>query len=154
MGIQKGSEVFSGIKFAVGGLLELANAKVVLNKFSAKTAAYTITENDSGTIFTNRGSGAFVKFTLPINPRQGLVYLFISVEDQQITIALDDSLEAEHEAGGSTRAYMITFNKTNTKTVYYSTVGEKIGACGIAIADGSNWIFVNLSPNTMSTAGW
>lgn len=105
--------------------------------FVAKTSDYTIKARDCGTVFTNRGASGAVAFTLPA-VEAGLHYWFVGIANQNISIA------------APTADTLVTFNDTAADSVAFSTANEKIGALAYAFCDGSNWIVVNLSPNTMT----
>src|SRR5262245_10161847 len=96
----------------------------------AKTGNYQIVAatDPSGTVFTNRGAGAAVTFTLPvITPAlAGVTYEFEGVADQNITVA---------GAAGS----VVTFNNAAATSLAASTAGQKIGAHITAYCDGTSW---------------
>lgn len=53
---------------------------------SAKTAAYTLKEAETGKAFSNSGAGGSVTFTLP-TPKPGMWFLFFKLTNQNIVIA-------------------------------------------------------------------
>ena len=54
-----------------------------------KTASYTVTPNDFGSVITTRGAGGAVTFTLPAagSTNNGEWVLFVNVADQNMIIA-------------------------------------------------------------------
>jgi hypothetical protein len=82
-----------------------------------------------GTLFTTRGAGGAVTFTLPAITGQnmaGLWYEFAGVANQNIGVAA---------AAGT----VVTFNNAAATSVTASTAGGKIGAHFRAICDGTSW---------------
>lgn len=57
------------------------------NNVVAKTSAYQVLHSDCGTLFTNRGAGGSVTFTLPASPPAGWWCEFFTVAAQAIVIA-------------------------------------------------------------------
>lgn len=96
----------------------------------AKTANYQIlsASDPSGTLFTTRGAGGAVTFTLPaVAPAlAGVFYDFDGVANQTIGVAA---------AAGT----VVTFNNAAATSVTASTAGGKIGAHFRAICDGTSW---------------
>lgn len=101
----------------------------------AKTADYTIVPagdtngvDGDGTIFTNRGAGGAVIFTLPAPAAKyaGLRYEFRGHANQTFTVGTS--------AGGAA-----SFNNAACASVACSTGGQKIGACIRAWCDGTQW---------------
>lgn len=82
----------------------------------AKTADYTVTAADNGTLFTNLGAVGAVTFTLPTRAR-GLNFGFMAIADQTITVASAGSLDD-----------IVTFNDAAADSIAFSTGGSKIGA--------------------------
>lgn len=80
----------------------------------AKTADYTVTAADNDTIFTTRGAGAAVNFTLPTLAR-GLHFQFVNEADQNLTVTA---------AAADT---MVVFNDLAADSIAFSTTSEKIG---------------------------
>lgn len=108
----------------------------------AKTADYTVTEADNGTLFTNTGAGGAVIFTLPAL-QAGLVYEFLVVADQTVTVA---------SAAGDD---IVAFNDASADSLAFSTGGQKIGGHLVlrTNAAGTKWYVDNLSPgNTITVA--
>lgn len=101
----------------------------------AKTANYQVVSpfaaaggDPSGTLFTTRGAGGAVTFTLPVITAllAGVEYEFTGVANQNIGVAA---------AAGT----VITFNNVAATSVTASTAGGKIGAHFKAICDGISW---------------
>lgn len=53
----------------------------------AKTAAYTILQGDTGTMYTNSGAAGSVTLTLPASPKDGTQYDFFCIAAQTLVIA-------------------------------------------------------------------
>ncbi len=105
----------------------------------AKTASYTVKQDENGTVFTTTGAGAAVTFTLPAK-KAGLMFEFINTVDQDMTITSDVA------------DTVVTTNDATADSVAFSTSSEKIGAYARAICDGTKWIIVNLSNCTATVA--
>lgn len=94
----------------------------------AKTADYTVTEADNGTLFTNRGASGAVIFTLPVTPKKGLRYGFHVVADNSVTVA------------GGTADNVVGFNNLTADSVGFATSSEKIGGRFDVEGDGTGWL--------------
>lgn len=121
------------IKYLVGqGLLNAAGG--VLATIKAKTAAYTVDPDvdPSGTVFTNRGAGGSVTFTLPdvVPSMAGLHYRFVGIANQNIVVATD------------TADTLVTLNDAAADSVAISTTAQKIGGVMDAYCDGTAWVVV------------
>ena len=94
----------------------------------AKTANYTVTTAENGTLFTNAGAAGAVTFTLP-TVAKGLRYQFFAEADQTVTVA------------GATGT-LVVFNDAAANSIAFSTASEKIGGgCEvIANAAGTKWL--------------
>jgi hypothetical protein len=92
----------------------------------AKTASYTCTKEDSGTIFHTAGATAAVTFTLPKISDGPFYFVFINGADVDMTVT----------AGTADTA--ITYNDVAADSVAASTSGEKIGATIEVICDGTS----------------
>ena len=103
-----------------------------------KTADYTITSADFGKIFTNRGDGDAITFTLPAaSGNEDEVVWFFSVADQNFTVAT-----ANEE--------LVTFNDLTADSISFSQGSEKIGGGFMAVCDGTSWIVVPLATETQT----
>jgi hypothetical protein len=91
----------------------------------AKTASYTCTKYDSGTIFHTTGATAAVVFTLPQIADGPFWFLFISGADVSMTIT---SAVADTE---------VTFNDLAADSVAFSTSSEIIGGSVEVYCDGT-----------------
>lgn len=96
----------------------------------AKTADYTITEADNGTLFTNRGAGGAVNFTLPATAEKMLRYGVYVAADQSVTVT------------AGTADTMVVFNDAAADSVALSTAGDKVGALIEIIGDGTGWLVI------------
>jgi len=108
----------------------------------ALTANTTLTNDDVGKIFTNRGAAGSVTVTLPapdgINAGGSIdVY---AVADQNVVVTTSDK--------------MAIFNDAAADSVAVSTSGEKIGACFQFTSDGTVWFAKSLGvgAHTITTA--
>lgn len=106
----------------------------------AKTSNYTVAATDSATVFTNEGASGAVTFTLPATGSEGLVYEFMVVADQTVTI--DGPADT-----------LIIFNDAAADSVSFSTSGEKIGnhVRAVATDSGSKW-FLEINPASDSVS--
>lgn len=106
-----------------GTLIGLPKVTVV-----AKTANYTLTEADSGKVFTNVGASGSVTFTLPaVATSAGLHYKFISaVLAQNMVIA----------APANT---MVAGNDIAATSITFSTASEIAGNGVEVFCDGTLW---------------
>jgi hypothetical protein len=102
----------------------------------AKTAHYTVTAADSGTVFTNTGAEAQVNFTLPA-VSEGLCYEFIATANFPILVKT------------ATADTLITFNDVEADSISIGTENEIIGGVLVAICDGTN--FIGYSPSILHT---
>lgn len=103
----------------------------VYRKIAAKTAAYQIKHTDIGTVFTTRGAGASVTFTLPITTGlpSGWWCRFFQVADQNMVIASYGSSDD-----------IVTANDAGADTITFSTATELIGNGVEVVWDGTGWL--------------
>lgn len=94
----------------------------------AKTANYTVTTDDHGTLFTNRGAAGAVTFTLPATAYKGLRFAFYVVADQNVVVA------------AGTADTMVAFNDAAADSVAFSTASEKVGGMIEVMGDGTGWL--------------
>lgn len=99
-----------------------------------KTASYTVTPDDFGSVFTTRGAGGAVTFTLPaasaVNVNEFV--LFVNVADQNMIVAGADE-------------GLVVFNDLTADSIAFQTSSEKIGGAFLAISDGTSWIVTPLA---------
>lgn len=93
-------------------------------KMEAKTADYTCTAQDSGTIFHTTGATAAVNFTLPAISAGPFWFLFIAGADQNMTVTAETADTA------------VTYNDLAADSVAFSTSSEKIGGAIEVYCDG------------------
>ena len=107
-------------------------------KTTVKTASYTITAADFGTVFTTRG-GSGVTFTLPAVQTiyDGEVIIFLNVADYDMTV---DGTDGE----------LVVFNNLTGNSLGFMTTSEKIGGAMLAICDGTSWIVLPLGTETQT----
>lgn len=105
---------------------------------AAKTASYSVQPNDNNTVFTNRGAGGAVTFTLPTiaSLDSGFNVWFFVAADQSVTISCPEGDK------------IVTFNDIAADTVAYSTASKKVGASCHFIYDGTGWLVMNGMWNT------
>lgn len=87
---------------------------------TAKTAAYTLTEAESGKAFSNSGAAGSVTFTLP-TPKPGMWFIFFKLTQQNVVIA----------AGSG-----ITVNGASTFT---NSAAENNKSCIMVATSTTNW---------------
>ena len=106
-----------------------------------KTASYTVTPNDFGSVLTTRGAGGAVTFTLPAasSVNNGDWVLFVNVADQKMIIAGADE-------------GLVTFNDLTADSVAYQTSSEKIAGAFLAISDGTSWVVMPIATETQTIA--
>ena len=108
----------------------------------ALTASTTLTNNDVGKVFTNRGASGAVTITLPTPDGEnagGEIEVCV-VADQTVTVTTSDKL--------------ILFNDAAADSVAFSTSGEKIGGVFLFLSDGTGWFAkkASVGANTVTTA--
>jgi hypothetical protein len=107
-------------------------------KIKAKTASYTVTPADFGTVLTTRGAGGAITFTLPAasaaNKEEWV--LFVSVANQNMIVTVTSGL--------------VTFNNLTATSVAFQTSSEKIGGAFLAMSDGTSWLIVVLAEETQT----
>lgn len=104
-----------------------------------KTASYTITSADFGSVITTRGAGAAVTFTLPAaaSTNEGEWVLFANVADQNMIVAGADE-------------GLVVFNDLTADSIAFQTTSEKIGGAFLAISDGTSWAVVPIATETQT----
>lgn len=94
---------------------------------SAKTANYTITADETGTIFTTYGAGAAVTFTLPA-VAAGLYYDIYSAANQNLVVAAPSANT------------MVAFNDVTASQVSLQTANQLTGGGFRLWSDGTSWM--------------
>lgn len=92
----------------------------------AKTSAYTVNANESGTFFTTYGATAAVTFTLPA-VASGLIYFFSSAADVAMTVA------------AGTAETMVAYNNVAADSIALGTASKIVGGIIVAVCDGTYW---------------
>lgn len=109
----------------------------------AKTADYTLTaaRDANGTLFTTRGAGGAIVFTLPApsSVYAGWHFRFRNVVDQDMTVKT------------TTADTLVALNDLTADSVAASTANLKIGALIEAECDGTSWFASVLSNGTTAT---
>jgi hypothetical protein len=110
-------------------------------KVTAKTASYTVTPDDFGSVLTTRGAGGAITFTLPAASavNKGEWVLFINVADQNMIVAGADE-------------GLVTFNDLTADSIAFQQASEKIGGAFLAISDGTSWAVVPLATELQTIA--
>jgi hypothetical protein len=91
---------------------------------------YAVTAAESGTLFTNRGGGAGVAFTLPATPYKGLRYGFYTVADFALTVT------------AGTAETLVAVNNAAADSLAFSTATRIIGNFIEVIGDGTSWLSI------------
>src|ERR1041385_2458237 len=98
----------------------------------AKTASYTVTVQESGVLFTNRGATAAITFTLPDtsvgNVPIGFEVNFFGVSATGFTVTCNPSDK------------IVTKNDANADSITCTTTSLMIGAAVRLIWDGTGWL--------------
>lgn len=117
---------------------DYASGPQILLRVQTKTADYTVTLADSGTIFTTYGDTGAIIFTLPAVPKKGAFYLFFQSVDQDLTVncAAADGMR--------------TYNDLDADGVACSTTSHQIGALILVFGDGNMWNAACISGHTLS----
>lgn len=105
----------------------------------AKTAAYSVTEADNGTLFTTTGAAGDITFTLPTTAKIGLRYGFYATTDNALTVV------------AGTADTMVAFNDAAADSVEFTTAGDQIGGYFEVIGDGSKWLVIPSHWNNSAT---
>jgi hypothetical protein len=106
----------------------------------AKTANYTIADNDFGKTLTTRGAGGSVTFTLPdpATTPSGVWVDFFTVAGQTTVIT-------------TTADKLTTFNDATATSITFSEAGHLIGNFVRCICDGTTWL-VAVASDELQTA--
>ena len=96
-------------------------------RFINKTASYTVTANETGTVFSTTGATAAVVFTLPaIAAAYPFIFTFISGADVDMTVTA---------AAANT---LVSYNNLTTgDSIAFSTASEKIGGWIDVVCNGT-----------------
>ncbi len=108
-------------------------------KVATKTASYTITPDDFGTVFTTRGGAAELTFTLPAaaSTNKGEWVMFVNMANQNMAVA-------GAEAG------LVVFNSLTADNISFRTDNERIGGALLAISDGTSWVVLPIGTETQT----
>jgi len=96
-----------------------------------KSASYTVTADESGCIFTNRGGTVAITFTLPAVTGLpiGTNYTFYGVSATGYTVASNGSLDN-----------IVVQNDATADTITFTTTSRIIGTACRVIWDGTAWL--------------
>ncbi len=111
-------------------------------KIVNKTASYRMVPEDVGTLFTNRGAGGAVTFTLPITTdivSGWWCEVFACVLAQNLVLATYNSLDD-----------LTTFNDLTADSITFSTSSEIAGASVRAVWDGTGWLCFLMTQETQT----
>lgn len=125
-------------------LNSLGGSQAFLPIIKAKTAAYDVLATESGTIFTTRGAGSSVTFTLPAvtNLPIGVEYTFYNIAATGMVVASNGSSDN-----------IVTLNDAAADTITCTTTSRMIGAAVRVIWDGTAWLAFQASVgNTYTVA--
>ena len=92
---------------------------------SAKTAAYTVTHKESGTIFTTTGATTAIAFTLPAIGDGPWQFWFFAGADVEISVVAE------------TADTLVTFNNLAADSVQFTTASMHIGGGFWCFCDGT-----------------
>lgn len=110
----------------------------------ALTADTTLTNNDLGKTFTNRGAAGAIIITLPVasGDNSGGEIRVRVLADQNVTVITSPADK------------LVIINDAAADSVAFSTSSQKIGGGGMFESDGTNWFFSDISggSNTVTTA--
>lgn len=102
------------------------------------SSPYSVKAYQSGTLFTTRGAGGAVEFTLPATAYKGLSYTFYNVADQNMKVT------------AGTADTLVTINDATATSVSFETSSEKIGGCFKVIGDGTGWLVQIIAQETQT----
>ena len=109
---------------------------------TAKTASFTITQADSGTVFTNRGDTDVLTITLPTvsDTYTGVQFEAYGVANTALALS------------AQTAGQLVVKADATANSIAYETSGEIIGACFRVICDGTSWLVIEQSNETVTPA--
>lgn len=111
----------------------------------ALTSSYTITDQDFGKLFTNRGAGGGVVVTLPAPATcEGEYVEFFTIAAQDFTV--------KTAAAGQ----LVAFNDATASSIAITAAGSEIGNGIRMISDGTSWLALPMPGYTGATlsANW
>lgn len=109
-----------------------------IREVGGAVAAYTVSEDENGTFFTNRGNTGNINFTLPAAPKRGLRYMFYGIAAGTLTVT------------AGTAGTMVADNDAAADSVALTTGGERIGNGLEVVADGTSWLVLPHGTGTVS----
>jgi len=123
--------------------LDLADSSSVRGiAYLTKTAAYTVSVNDSGKVIIANHASTQVAFTLPaVANCKGCMWFFVSLGAAGMKIT------------GGTADKIVVKNDAARDYVSYETSSEKIGAACMIYSDGSYYYFFEMSGCTVTQSG-
>ena len=127
-GDQTSMPLFNGMTPGLDAYKRIPGIAYLMNTV-AKTASYTCKAEESGTVFTNRGAGGAVTFTLPaVASSAGVFYYFMNC-----VVAQDLIVSAPANT-------LVTFNSITSTSVAFSTASQRAGGGFLLVCDGTKWL--------------
>ncbi len=119
------------------------NAPSMRRKPDAKTTDYQIEVGEIGTLFTNKGAGAAVNFTLPKAADAGAGWWceFFVAADFDLTVTSNPADK------------MVSQNDAEADSVAFATAGLLLGGYFRVVSDGELWYVIASAPSTNVAAG-
>lgn len=107
----------------------------------AKSASYTVTNSDHGTLFHTTGASAAVTFTLPTpgDSNAGMNVVFFNTVGQTMTVTC------------ATADKIVAFNNASADSVGYATASELIGSGFLMVSTGTVWLCLPLLGSDSAT---
>ncbi len=104
----------------------------------AVTSNRTLTQNDNGKLFTNRGATGSVTFTLPTPGAayKGMFFDFFVVADYALVLSATEGIVAD--------------DNNTADAVSYATADEMVGGSFRAVCDGTSWLVIAAAYDTMT----
>ena len=120
-----------------------ADTGVHLERIVAKTAAYTVKDNEFGTTFTNRGATASVAFTLPVvtSLPTGWWCRFFGLVNAGFSVLSNGSSDN-----------IATKNDATADSITMTTNSLAIGCNVLVIWDGTSWLAISGISGTYTVA--
>lgn len=128
----------TGLGRAAAGVVQVTDgstgqgALLAKRVITAKTADYTVTAAETGTVFTNTGASGTVVFTLPAAPANGLTYEFHITAAQSVDIQTGT-------------AVLIYANAVATTATTGKLTKNTVGTCIQLVYNGVAWMGVGQS---------
>lgn len=126
------------IEIESGGELSLLSGALSVLPIEATTSSLIMTAADLGKIWTTRGAGGAITFTLPaVSGLAGRWAIFWNVANQNMIVAGPDE-------------GLVVKNDLTADSIAYQTGGELIGSAFLAVCDGTSWLVVPLAEEAVT----